>query len=60
MGPGDRALAVIDLDDSLEGCRIPLGSAGVAAAYTDHCTTSHAEDSAANESWQNSIYLEGR
>jgi multidrug resistance efflux pump len=59
--PGGRALAVIDLEDSLEGYQIPLGSAGVAAVYTDHWhhISIMRKILLRMRSWQNYIYFEG-
>jgi hypothetical protein len=59
--PGGRALAVIDLEDSLEGYQIPLGSAGVAAVYTDHWhhVSIMRKILLRMQSWQNYIYFEG-
>jgi hypothetical protein len=34
--PGDRALAVLDLVDDVSGYKVPLGSSGEAAIYTEH------------------------
>ncbi|MGH6768025.1 MAG: HlyD family secretion protein [Xanthobacteraceae bacterium] len=59
--PGGRALAVIDLEDSLEGYQVPLGAAGVAAVYTDHWhhVSIMRKILLRMRSWQNYIYFEG-
>lgn len=59
--PGGRALAVIELDDSLDGYQVPLGSAGVAAVYTDHWhhVAIMRKILLRMQSWQNYIYFEG-
>jgi hypothetical protein len=59
--PGGRALAMIELDDSLDGYQVPLGSAGVAAVYTDHWhhVAIMRKILLRMQSWQNYIYFEG-
>jgi multidrug resistance efflux pump len=34
--PGDRALAVLDIQEDMSAYQVPLGSAGEAAIYTEH------------------------
>jgi multidrug resistance efflux pump len=58
---GDRALAVIDIEDDMSGYQIPLGAAGQAAIYTEHWKhlSLLRKILLRMRSWENYIFLEG-
>ncbi len=58
---GGRAVAVIDIEDSLSGYQIPLGAAAQVAIYTEHWhhLSLLRKILLRMRSWENYIYLEG-
>jgi len=58
---GDRALAVIDIEDDMSGYQIPLGAAGQAAIYTEHWhhLSLLRKILLRMRSWENYVFLEG-
>lgn len=58
---GGRALALIDIQDSLKGYQIPLGAAAQVAVYTDHWEhlSLLRKILLRMRSWENYVFLEG-